>query len=353
MSLEVEIDDWAPVLEREWEDLAVALSASPFLYPGWIKAWRSSWGRGRPVLLTARRGGELVGILPLERRSGGLHSPTNWHTPEFGALTTDDEVAKEIARALFTQRVRACSLGFVDETVAITDEWAGAARFAGWRPLARVVQSSPFIDTGTGWGAYETSLAKKLRTELRRRRRRLEEEGELSVRLFTGDDDLAGLLEEGFRIEGAAWKGSKGTAINSDDAAKGFYTSISRWAWERGWLQLAFLRLGDENLTFDLCLETGNVHYLIKTGYEPDRRKYAPGMLMRYEMIKRSFELGHTSYEFLGSNNPWKLEWTSDVHNRMLLQAFSPSLGGRAEWAAYAHLRPRAKKLAAAAKRRR
>ena len=353
MSISVSLEDESPALVQAWSDLADSTDAQPFNHPGWIQAWRASWGRGKAVCLVARRGRDLVGLLPLERRGGGLHSPTNWHTPEFGAVAVDEPATKELVSALFAQRTRACSLGFVDEADVLHRTWDTAARLAGHKCLTRVVQSSPFIDTNGSWEDYEEGLAKKLRTELRRRRRRLEEEGELRVELHRGDNELGRLLDEGFGIEEAAWKGSKGTAINSDQATRSFYESTARWASDKGWLQLGFLRLNEQALAFDLSLEANGVHYLIKTGYEPSRRKFAPGMLMRYEMIKGSFESSHTSYEFLGSNNPWKLEWTDTLRDRMLLQAFSPSLTGRAEWAAYAHIRPRAKRLVQAARKKR
>ena len=348
----VSLEKMSPILEKDWDDLADLIEAPPFLRPGWIGAWRDAFGKGEPLYLVVRGDGGLAGVLPVERQAGRVSSPTNWHTPEFAPLAIVDEVTASLTRGLFTLGARSCSLGFVNADDSVVSQWELNVRSRKYRPLVRVVQSSPYVDTSVGWEAYEQTLGKKLRTELRRRRRRLDEKGKLRVEVHDGSTNLDELVGEGFRIEEAAWKGSEGTAINSDPATKQFYWSIARWGAERGWLRLAFLRLEDEGLAFDLSLEANGVHYLLKTGYQPLYRKFAPGMLMRYEMLKRAFDSKLTSYEFLGSNNPWKLEWTDQLRDLMLLQAFSPSVGGRLEWAAYAHLRPRAKKLIAAIKNR-
>ena len=347
------LEKMSPILEKNWDELADLVDAPPFLRPGWIGAWRDSFGRGEPLYLVVRGDGGLSGILPIERKAGRLSSPTNWHTPEFAPLALTHEIEASLSRDLFTLGARSCSLGFVRSNEYVASQWEMNVQSRKHRPLVRVVQSSPYVDTSVGWDAYEQTLGKKLRTELRRRRRRLEEKGELRLEVHDGSTNLDELVDEGFRIEEAAWKGSEGTAINSDPATKKFYWAIARWGAARGWLRLAFLRLGDEGLAFDLSLETNGIHYLLKTGYEPSHRKFAPGMLMRYEMLKRAFDSHLTSYEFLGSNNPWKLEWTDKLRDLMLLQGFAPSVRGRLEWAAYAHVRPRTKKLIAAVKAKR
>jgi hypothetical protein len=60
-------------------------------------------------------------------------------------------------------------------------------------------------------------------------------------------------------------------------------------------------------------------------------------------MLARAFSLGLTTYEFLGSDAPWKLEWTDACRERKLVQAFEPSPLGITERAAFAYGRPLAK----------
>jgi hypothetical protein len=62
-------------------------------------------------------------------------------------------------------------------------------------------------------------------------------------------------------------------------------------------------------------------------------------------MLERAFRLGLASYEFLGAADPAKLEWTSTLRERWLVQAFRPSPLGVLDWSAFAYARPLAKRV--------
>lgn len=328
----------------EWERLADGVHASPFLRPGWMLCWWRAFGTGRLELLTVRRGekGPLAALVPVRRHRRRLWSPTNWHSPEFGILTDHPQAGEVLCQALLTGPSRRVTQGFVDGALAALLH--RTARSRGYRVLNRVHQQSPYLDVDGDWDGYERALGKKFRSELRRRRRRLEREGRLSFEVRSGDDGLEALLDEGFRTEAAGWKGAQRTAITSQAETRRFYSDVARWAAGQGWLRLAFLRLDRRAVAFDLCLELGGIHYLLKTGYDPAFRELGPGKLLRHDMLCRAFRLGLRRYEFLGSDAPWKREWSRSHHDRFLVQAFRPSPLGSLEWLAHAHGRPLAKR---------
>src|SRR3712207_6819531 len=90
-------------LVGEWEELARRGNASPFLWPGWMKAWWHAFGAGRLQILTVYQNGQLAGVLPLRRLRGALKSTTNAHTPLFGFLAANEAAAGKLAQALFSQ----------------------------------------------------------------------------------------------------------------------------------------------------------------------------------------------------------------------------------------------------------
>lgn len=174
----------------------------------------------------------------------------------------------------------------------------------------------------------------------------------MSVEVVDGrGGDLDRLLAEGFAVEASGWKGERGSAIAAQPATARFYRSIAGWAAARGWLRLGFLRAGGRAIAFDFALEDGRVHALLKTGFRPELRHLAPGMLLRREMIARAFAAGLERYDFLGADEPWKLDWTSSVRERSRVQVFAPSVVGHLGWGAYAHGRPLAKRLVATVRR--
>jgi CelD/BcsL family acetyltransferase involved in cellulose biosynthesis len=331
-------------LGREWDELADRLAAPPFLRHGWFEAWRRAFGRGQLEVLVARRGGELRGVAPFERQGTQIRALANWHTPSF-AFLAEPGVEDELAARLLRPAPQQVDLSFVDGGSSTEAAVVEAARATRFRQLVRELERAPFISTEAGWPAYESGLAGGFRRELRRRRRRMEELGDTAVSVEDGSRGLDGLLDEGLLIEAAGWKGERGSAVVSNPATADFYRSIAHWAAERGWLRLCFLRLDGAPVAFDLALEADGVHYLLKTGYDPAMGRLSPGNLLRREMLARAFEVGLDSYEFLGADEPWKLDWTGTSRPRVRLQLFSPSLAGRTRWAAFAHGRPMARRL--------
>ena len=125
-------------------------------------------------------------------------------------------------------------------------------------------------------------MRKSHRGDVRRQRRRLEEQGDLTLEARDGTHGLEGLLEEGFGVEGSGWMDAEGASIKAHPARRRFYTEVAQWAAERAWLRLAFLRLDERALAFDYCLEFNRTHYLLKTGYDRVYERFSPGKVLRH-----------------------------------------------------------------------
>lgn len=340
-------------LRPEWDALADRLSAAPFLCAGWLDAWVRAFGAGRLELLAVRRDGRLAGLLPILWRRGAAVSPTNWHTPEFGVLAEDADVTRELAGALLARRSRRIDLSFLDGRSPELGELRRSATAAGHDVIARTVARSPYVEIDGDWERYSAGLRRKQRTEIARRRRRLEAEGRLSFELDDGAPRVQERLEEGFAIEGSGWKSERGTAIVSQARTLRFYGDVGRWAAEAGLLRMGFLRLDGRPLAFDLCLEAHGVLYLLKRGFDPAYRRFAPGALLTHESLQRAFARGLRSYEFLGTEDSYKRGWTTTVRERVRVQAFPRSPAGRLSFVAWRYGRPLAKGAAGAAARAR
>lgn len=338
-------------IEPEWDDLAERRRALPALRPGWFRAWFDGFGAGTVEIAALRRDGQLAAILPLQRIRGGVRAAANWHTPEFDILALDPDAAGMLVEALLRSRPRSLSLSFV----ALSGETLAAAAAAATRSrfdvLVRTIERTPSIDLDEGWESFQSSLDAKARADLRRRWRRLRERGTVSVDLTDGRRSLDELLAEGFAVETAGWKGRAGTAVASRENTLRFYAAIAHWAAPQGWLQLAFLRLDGRAIAFEFNLEAERVHQRLKGGYDEEFQRYAPSKLLQHAVLENCFARGFERYDFLGADEPYKLDWANRIRNLALLQAFAPSVPGRVEYSVYRYGRPLAKKALALARR--
>jgi CelD/BcsL family acetyltransferase involved in cellulose biosynthesis len=324
-----------------WDELADRVRASPWVRPGWISAWVEAFGRGAPLeVFVEQRAGRLTGVLPMLHRRRALASPTNWHTPMFELLAEDAEAGSSLAAAVLAGRPRSVTLGWV--SAKGLEAVRSAAREAGYRVLERSLVRSPYLSLAVSERPNSSNEATSPRSStVRRHRRKLERAGELRFDVELGTDHL----EDGLRVESSGWKERRGSAIVSRPQTRRFYEEVVRWAAERGMLRLFFLRFDTRPIAFVLALEDDSRLYYVKGGFDVDFRRFGPGVIITHSMIEYAKQQGLRSFEFLGGEDPWKLEWTREVRERRLFQAFAPSPGGMAELALYAYAHPLAKRL--------
>jgi CelD/BcsL family acetyltransferase involved in cellulose biosynthesis len=337
----IEINDRIDLLATEWEQLAQNLRANPFLRPGWVSAWWRAYGVGRLQVLAAYQNGRLAGVLPLRRFCGVLSSTTNLESPLFGFLAANEAAAETLAQALFSANARRIVLSQLpssDVGVSLTHT---AAKAMGYQVFADSIQRSPYVVVNeTNWDAYQSGLSKNLRKDLRRSKRRLEQEGRLTFEVCDGTENLDHLLKEAFRMEGSGWKEDEGTSINARPATRRFYTEVAHWAAEQGWLRLVFLRLDGRAIAADYCIEYERVHYALKTGYNPAYASFAPGKILQNLTLARAFSEGLAIYAILGDFEPWKQRWTNSYYDLQSLRIFAPTPLGFADRKAFEYGRP-------------
>jgi len=345
LPVSVEVFDGVDVAYREWDQLATATSAPPFVFPGWISAWQRWFGTGRLRLFVARRGPDLVGIMPLVLRRRALRSPTNPHSPLFDLVVRDEEAARALAQTVLDAGVRRVDLSFLDGSSLGLEALRSVASHSGHRQIVRLQSRAPFLRCRQDLAAHRAALSRNLRHDTDRRFRRLVETGAVSIQVATGGERLDALLEEAFAVEELGWKGTRGTAIASRHEVRHFYSEVARWAAQRGWLRLAFLRLDGRAIAMQFDLEVSRTYYSLKIGYDPAYEHLAPGKLLTYAMVSRAVTRGLETYELLGKDEEWKYRFTSTFRERFAFAAFPRSPVGLVGWTGSRYGLPIARRL--------
>ena len=336
----ISTSDGLAALGPVWEDLvARARVTHPFVTHGWIQSWWESFGNGAEmVILLVRAEGELIAVAPFmrvtERICGARHRclrfMANDHTPrcDFIIAAKPADAYAAICKFLMSESADWDVLQLRDvpaDSRTVSELTNHAAKY-GFLSGVRRGADSPFLPTTFGWERYMDTLSPKRRWFLRNRLKRLSKLGRVSLETISGGAELPDALEEGYRLEAAAWKGKAGTAIQSTPEIRRFYTTLAQRTAAQGWLRLQFLKVNDRRVAFAYCLAYEQRMYLLKPGFDPEFAAYSPGTLLSYLALQEVHASGFVGYDFLGYGDHWKRQWAdqSIAHSTLFLYAKRP-----------------------------
>lgn len=314
-------------LAAEWDALARTLDVVPFLRPDWFRLWWDSFGRGSPRVFTARRGGVLVGVLPLRGRAGMLLSMSNAHTPWFDAIAVDHEVASSLWRAAIGRARRRLEVVALRQHPPGIEVLTRASDSVGCLPWIRNGVAIPYIDiASTTWDDYTAGLSKNLRKQVRRSIRRLEDDApaRLDVVAASQRDDA---LEEIFRIEASGWKGDRGTAMANRADTRAFYTGLAAWLASEGWLRLMLLHHDDRPIAFEFIVDHAGTWFPLKAGFDDALAANSPGLITQWMVLEAAFAAGIARYDYSGEALEYTSRWTEDAGRSYRVDVFAPVVG--------------------------
>ena len=93
--------------------------------------------------------------------------------------------------------------------------------------------------------------------------------------------------------------------------------------------RLHFLRVDGRRIAFDYSLLYGNRLYVLKVGYDPRFAACSPYNSLCYMKLRDAHARGLEEYDFLGSNDAWKLDWARQTRPHYWLFVFPGSAAGR------------------------
>jgi len=334
-------------IRGEWNDLAAGSASEPFLRHEYIAAFLANFLPESPLWVATLReaSGRLLAALPLVRgvcsivgfRARALMSPTNVHSLRFDLLVEDSGGVDTNAGAAAIRVLEHLLSEERWDVVMIADVPADgrawgilrAARSLGLPSGAWEAQRSPYIELNRSHDDLMGGLRAKFRANLRRRRKRLAEIGEVTMERLAGEALNESHLEECLAIESSGWKGQQGGAASLEASVSGFHRDLFREPSHRRLLVLYRLKLAGQTLAFHYGIELNGVFFLVMTSYNESFGLFSPGHLLTEDVLRDCAARGIRRFDFLGCDLPWKLEWTSLTQPHHWLFIFRDSLKGR------------------------
>ncbi len=299
----------------EWDSLVLASERpSPFLSRQFVLPWARAFAAGRPRRVGRWEvGGRARGLVFLCRRADSR----GWE------LMGGEDVADALDAAVD----RGAEAGFWDAVLRSSRELlaegplvlpnlvAGAPSLAvlprlcealGYALSVEESDRSPFVPLPPTWEAYVEALGKKDRHELRRKLRRAGEAlPGLSWRVAETRDDLSRDFPS---FVGLHRKSHPDKNDFMDDRMEGFFREAAEAFLDAGWLRLAVLSSGTEDLAAAFQLSWRGALMLYNSGFDTGRREASPGVVLVARCIEDAIGLGMREYDFLRGRERYKYD---------------------------------------------
>src|SRR5262249_31011866 len=150
-------------------------------------------------------------------------------------------------------------------------------------------------DTRVPWSAFEASLDRKLRENLRRRMRKLQSgHGPVEVRVAANREQLAQVRDA---LDAA---NTRARSFREGGGLRPFHWALMTAAVVEGALDLAMLAAGGVVIAFEVNFKLDRRVTSLAIGYDEGFAEYGPGQLLRAEVLKRYCDAGDVdSYDFM------------------------------------------------------
>lgn len=166
---------------------------------------------------------------------------------------------------------------------------------------------------GGDFDAYWEARPKKLRANIKRYKQRLKAETQ-SIRFEVHEDPaaLGPAVRRYAELETRGWKGREGTALGSVPEQLHFYETLLAEAGARGQAAVYEYYIDERLAASRLTIASGDCLVMLKTTYDEELSKFAPGRLLLRHLLRHEFGLGrYRRIEFYTNANQDLLAWAS------------------------------------------
>jgi len=308
-----------------WDDLALR-ARNLFATHLWASTWWETYGEGAtPHVLVDDPAAPRV-VLPLCSRGRLLrqvrwigHGPADLLTPVCDPVDLP-QAWPLLAAALESGRLPA-------DVVLLEDCPVDAPWWSESRPRTVRGEVSPVlrVEPGLGWEGWLATKSRNFRGQATRKRRTLERDHDVVVRLATADtleDDLASL----FALHAARWEGDSPML---DPRQRQFTETFARRALDRGWLRLWSMDVDGRCVSSLLTFVFGPDVYCYQFGRDPALDRESVGFVLLVHVVQDAIGSGAQEFRFLRGHEDYKLRF-SDADAPVETVAVPRTLRGRA-----------------------
>lgn len=322
-------------LGDEWNALLrTSVSDCVFLTHEWLSVWWKHLAEGRRLsILTARDGGELVGILPVAERPP-QYSRMMPRVLEFlGSGVIGSDYLDAIAAPSREREVAAAFAEALDERgvmLQLSNMRAGSGMAAAltqelqrnrWTTEEKKLNVCPFINlTGHSWESYLGSLGPHVRKGIKRCLRNLPKSFDYRVECIQAPEDARRGLDITMELHRKRWTEGRKSDAFQDGAVTAFHQEFVERAAARGWLRLLVMYLDGTPAAALYGLVYGPKFYFYQSGFDPAFGKHSVGVATMALAVETAIHEGMAEYDFLHGDEEYKFHWAHETRDLVRLE---------------------------------
>ncbi len=307
-------------LKEEWNTL-LSQSAShvPFLRHEFLSQWWVNLGGGEwesgdlTILLQRDKGGIITGIAPFFISDQKINFIGSHEISDYLDLIVSpenhSEFIVEIMKFLSSDLApiwKTVDLYNLPEDSPTISLMAEAAKTAGFHTKLNIIQPAPAVKLPSSWQAYLDSLEDRYKEEISRKNRNADSYF-LPVDWYIVNDehDLAREIDDFLDLMANNIEKEKFLT----DQMKKQIKDIAREAFNEGWLQLAFLIVGNVKAAGYLNFDFNKKIWIYNSGMNSVFENLSPGWVLLSKIIDWSIDEGKTELDFMRGDEIYKYQF--------------------------------------------
>lgn len=282
--------------------------SSVFVLPDWMEVWWQVFGAGHEMFIrTVKDGENIIGIAPLRIKDRTACFLGNIDVCDYNDFVIVPGREKGFFSVLLdelkSKEINSLDLKLVRPDSTVLKYLTDAANDRGYSVVITREDVSVEMELVASFEEYLEKLDTKQRHEVRRKMRRLTEEGKIEYRFIDKGGALMPAMETFFRM---FVESRDDKAAFLTDQMKSYFNLLADKMAENGLLRLGVLELDGKPVAEIMCFDYNDCIYLYNSGYDSQYVSLSAGLLSKVFAIKDSIEKGKKRFDFLKGAEMYK-----------------------------------------------
>jgi CelD/BcsL family acetyltransferase involved in cellulose biosynthesis len=281
---------------------------SVFMLPEWMQTWWQVFGvDAKPYIHVVKDSDKVIGIAPLMLKEGTACFIGSTDVCDYQDFIVEPGKEQDFFSVLLDylkkNRIKVLDLKHVRPDSTVITSLIPLAKSQNYQVNNNEEAVSYEMDLPSSFDEYLQTLSTKQRHEVRRKLRRLTEEGEIVYRFIDKDSELPSAIETFFKM---FTESRQDKAVFLTEQMKSYFRLLIDTMKRVGLLKLGVLELDSKPVAEILCFDYNDCMYLYNSGYDPQYVSLSVGLLSKVLAIKDSIEKGKKRFDFLKGAEAYK-----------------------------------------------